>query len=156
MARRRRAEKRKQKPDAKYGNLQLAAFIKKVMVGGKLNKAETVVYDALDILETREKKSGLEVFQQAIRNTSPVVQVKSRRVGGATYQVPTEVSHDKRIALATRWLITSARSKKGSSMSTRLAQELGEASKNQGSSVRKKEDVHRMAEANTAFAHYSW
>lgn len=156
MARRRRAEKREQKPDAKYGNLQLAAFIKKVMVGGKHNKAEKVVYDALDILETREKKPGLEVFQQAIRNASPVVQVKARRVGGATYQVPTEVTHEKRIALATRWLITSARSRTGSSMSNRLAQELGEASKNQGTAVKRKEDVHRMAEANTAFAHYSW
>ena len=156
MARRRRAEKREQRPDPKFGNLQLAAYIKKVMIGGQYNKAEKVVYDDLDILETREKKPGLELFQQAIRNASPVVQVKSRRVGGATYQVPVEVKTKRSQTLALRWLLDATRKRKNKTMSDKLMNELMDAYQNKGSAIKKKEDTHKMAESNKAFAHFRW
>ena len=156
MARRRRAEKRKIRPDPKYGNVELARFINKVMLDGKQTVAQRIVYKALDDVEREAHRPGLEIFQQAVRNATPMVQVRSRRVGGATYQVPTEVRPERQLALAMRWLIGSARARTGRPMADRLAQELMEASRGQGASVKRKEDLHRMAEANRAFVHYRW
>jgi small subunit ribosomal protein S7 len=156
MARRRRAEKRRIRPDPKFGNVELARFINKVMLNGKRTTAQRIVYDALDEAEREAHRSGLEVFQHAIRNTMPQILVKSRRVGGTTYQVPTEVRPENQLALAMRWIITAARDRSGRPMSQRLAQELVEASRGQSTAVKKKEDLHRMAEANRAFVHYRW
>jgi small subunit ribosomal protein S7 len=156
MARRRRAEKRQIRPDPKYGHVELARFINKVMVGGKQTTAQRAVYGALDEAERQAHRPGIEVFQQAIRNTLPVVEVKARRVGGATYQVPIEVRRERQLALAIRWIITAARARSGRPMSERLAAELLDASRSQGTAVRRKEDLYRMAEANRAFAHYKW
>ncbi len=156
MARRRRSEKREVKPDPRFGSVELARFINKVMLKGKKTVAQRIVYGALDIAQQESRSSGLEVFRQAMRNAMPQVQVRSRRVGGTTYQVPTDIRPERQEALAMKWVITSARDKSGSPMASRLAQELVEASRSQGNAVRRKEEMHRMAEANRAFAHYRW
>jgi len=156
MARRRRAEKRKITPDSRFKNVELAQFINKVMLNGKKTTSQRIVYSALDQASEEARRPGIEVFEMAIRNTMPMVEVKSRRVGGATYQVPTEVRAERRLALAMRWIITAARSRSGRPMADRLSAELLEASRGQGAAVRRREDLYRMAEANRAFAHYRW
>jgi len=154
--RRRRAEQRPVTPDVKYGSVDLTRFINKVMERGKKTVAQGIVYGALDVLERQARRPPLEVFQDALRNAVPVLQVKPRRVGGATYQVPLEVPPRRGRQLAIRWLITGARSRKGRPMAEKLAQELLDASRGEGSAVKRKEDLHRMAEANRAFVHYRW
>ncbi len=144
------------KPDPKFNDVLVAKFINSLMFDGKKSKARDVVYDAFDIIEDRTKKQGLEIFKKAINNTQPLIEVRSRRVGGATYQVPTEVRPERRSALAMRWLKTYARARNEKSMSGKLAAELIAASNNEGSAVKKKEDTHKMAEANKAFAHFKW
>ena len=156
MARRRRAEQRKITPDPKFNSVELSRFINKIMLNGKKSVAQRIVYEALDRVEQESRQRSLEVFEQAVRNSTPMLEVRSRRVGGATYQVPTEVRPERRMALAIRWLISGARARGGRPMAERLSQELLEASRNQGSAVKRKEDLHRMAEANRAFAHYRW
>jgi len=156
MARRRRAEKRKITPDSKYKNVELSQFINKVMLNGKKTTSQRIVYNALDQASEEARRPGIEVFEMAIRNTMPMVEVRSRRVGGATYQVPTDVRPERRLALAMRWIITAARSRSGRPMAERLSAELLEASRGQGAAVKRREDLYRMAEANRAFAHYRW
>ena len=156
MARRRRPPRREVIPDPKYSNENLTRFINKLMLNGKKTLAYKIVYDALDKIENDTKQIGIDVFKQAITNASPDVEVRSRRVGGATYQVPREVRPSRRLALAIRWIIGAARERSGSPMFERIAQELIEASKSQGTAVKKKEDLHRMAEANRAFVHFKW
>jgi small subunit ribosomal protein S7 len=156
MPRRKVVAKREILPDPKYGSTLVAKFINAVMKEGKKNTAERIVYGALDIIEKKTHQDPLAVFKQAINNVKPVLEVKSRRVGGATYQVPVEVRQDRRTALALRWIITFSRSRPEHSMREALAAELIAASKNEGASAKKKEDTHRMAEANKAFAHYRW
>jgi len=143
-------------PDARYGNETVARLINKVMQRGKKSTAETIVYDAMETLENRTKKPAVESLEQAVRNATPLIEVRPRRVGGATYQVPMEIRDDRRMTLALRWLIVSARKRPGKSMADKLAGELSDAFQNQGSTVKKKEDTHKMAEANRAFAHYRW
>ena len=143
-------------PDPKFGNVTLAKFMNHVMVSGKKSVAERIVYGALDRIQSRSGKNPLEVFEAALEAVSPAVEVKSRRVGGATYQVPVEVRPSRRMALSMRWIVDSARSRSEKSMAMRLAGELQDASEGRGSAVRKREDVHRMAEANRAFAHYRY
>ena len=154
MPRRRVAAKREILPDPKFGNITLAKFMNHVMVSGKKSVAERIVYGALDIVEERLKKSPVEVFEEALDNVAPLVEVKSRRVGGATYQVPVEVRPSRRTALAMRWLVDYARSRGEKSMPQRLAGELIDAVQGKGGAVKKREDVHRMAEANKAFSHF--
>ena len=156
MARRRRPPRREVTPAPNYSNENLTRFINKLMLNGKTPLAYKIVYDALDKIETDTKQIGIDVFKQAITNASPDVEVRSRRVGGATYQVPREVRPARRLALAIRWIINAARERSGSPMFERIAQELIEASKSQGTAVKKKEDLHRMAEANRAFVHFRW
>lgn len=156
MARRRKADRRNIRPDSKYKNLQISRLINRVMLNGKKTTAERIVYGALATVEQEARRPAVEVFEQALRNTMPAIEVRSRRVGGATYQVPTEVRPERRTALALRWLVESSRARTGSPMVQRLAQELLEAFRSQGASVKKREDLHRMAEANRAFAHYRW
>ena len=156
MARRRRAKKRLIRPDYVYKNVQVSRLINRVMQHGKKTTAERIVYSALETLEQEARRPAVEVFEQALRNTMPMLEVKSRRVGGATYQVPTDVRPERRLTLALRWLVEAARSKDGIPMSQRLSQELLEAFRQQGTAVKRKEDLHRMAEANRAFAHYRW
>ena len=156
MARRRRAVQRIPIPDPKYGSRELSSFINRVMINGKKTVAQRVVYKALDSVAGETNREAIEVFQQAMRNVTPAVEVKSRRVGGATYQVPVEVAENRRNALAMRWVITAARSRSGSPMHERLASELVEASRGQGAAVRRRDELHRMAEANRAFVHYRW
>ena len=156
MARRRRAERRRVTPDPKYQDRELAQFINKIMLNGKKTVAQRIVYDALTIAAGETRRPELEVFQQAIRNTTPMVEVRSRRVGGATYQVPTEVRPERRLALAMRWIINAARARKGVPMARRLSTEFVEAARGQGTAVKRREDLYRMAEANRAFAHYRW
>ena len=156
MARRRSAEIRPVKADPKYGSEDLSRFINRVMLNGKKTTAQRIVYGALDLAEQEMNRPGLEVFLMAVRNATPQLEVKSRRVGGATYQVPTEVLPSRKSALAMRWIITAARGRTGSAMKELLAQELIEAARDQGAAVRRKEELHRMAEANRAFAHYKW
>ncbi|MCB1616601.1 MAG: 30S ribosomal protein S7, partial [Pseudomonadales bacterium] len=146
--------KREILPDPKYGNVVLAKFMNHVMISGKKSVAERIVYGALEIVEKRLGKNPVEVFEEALENIAPLVEVKSRRVGGATYQVPVEVRPSRRTALAMRWLVEYSRSRNEKSMPQRLAGELLDASQGKGSAVKKREDVHRMAEANKAFAHY--
>jgi len=134
----------------------VARLINKVMKDGKKSTAERIVYDALQIMEQQERKDPVSILEQAIRNATPLLQVKPRRVGGATYQVPVEVNRDRGLFLAIRWLITSTRARAGKSMAEKLAAELSDASKGQGVTIKKREDTHRMAEANRAFAHYRW
>lgn len=154
--RKKRAEKRFIKPDPKYKDLLVAKFINSLMFDGKKAAARKLVYEAFDLIEERTKKSGMETFKKAIGNIQPMIEVRSRRVGGATYQVPSEVRPERRIALALRWIRTYSRSRGEKSMSAKLASELIAASNNDGSAVKKKEDTHKMAEANKAFAHFKW
>ncbi len=156
MPRRREVSKREVTPDPKYNSRLVAKFIRGLMRGGKKSTAETIFYKALDIIENKTKQSPLKVFTQAMDNVKPVLEVKSRRVGGATYQVPVDVRPDRRTALVIRWVIQFSRSRKGLPMEEKLARELMEAARGEGASVKKKEDTHRMAEANKAFAHYRW
>ena len=154
MPRRRVVAKREILPDPKFGNITLAKFMNHVMVSGKKAVAERIIYGALDMVESRLKEDPVAVFESALENISPVVEVKSRRVGGATYQVPIEVRPSRRIALAMRWMVDYARARGEKSMSQRLAGEIIDAHQNKGGAVKKREDVHRMAEANKAFSHF--
>ncbi|HHJ52228.1 MAG TPA: 30S ribosomal protein S7 [Caldithrix abyssi] len=156
MPRRRRPQKRKILPDPKYKNLVVAKFINGLMKDGKKSIAEKIFYAAMDIIEKKLKKDPLEVFNKAMENVSPLVEVKSRRVGGATYQVPVEVRADRRQALAIRWLVRYSRERSEHVMAERLANELIAAYKKEGASYKKREDTHKMAEANRAFAHFRW
>jgi small subunit ribosomal protein S7 len=156
MPRRNRPPKRKIDPDIKYNNVMVSRFINKLMVEGKKSTAQRIFYGALEIAESRAKRPGLEVFEQALRNATPILEVKPRRVGGATYHVPVEVRPERRVSLAVRWLIEAARRRPGKSMAEKLANELLDASNNTGATIKKREDTHRMAEANRAFAHYRW
>ena len=156
MSRRSRAEKRETPPDPRFESRTVTKFINNLMLDGKKSVAEKIFYDAVDMLEQRTGQSGVQVFEQALTNTKPTLEVKSRRVGGATYQVPIEVRPERRAALAIRWLISYARRRSEKSMSERLAAELLAASRGEGATVKKKDDTHRMAEANKAFAHYRW
>lgn len=156
MPRRRRAQKRTILPDPKYKDVIVAKFVNNLMLSGSKSVAEKIFYDAMDIIEERVKKDPLDIFKKAMENTAPVLEVKSRRVGGATYQVPVEVRLNRRQALAIRWLIRYSRMRSEKTMAERLANEYIAASKNEGSSVKKREDTHKMAEANKAFAHFRW
>jgi len=143
-------------PDAKYSNVTLGELINKIMYSGKKSTAENVIYGALDIIQGKEKNDPIPTLELALKNSTPLLEVKARRVGGATYQVPVEVSADRGRALAIRWLIKSTRARSGKSMAEKVASELMDAAKGQGATVKKKEDTHKMAEANRAFAHYRW
>ena len=156
MSRRHRAEKREVIPDAKYGDLVLTKFMNSLMKDGKKSAAESIVYGAFDIVEAKVKQNPVEVFHTAIENIRPSVEVRSRRVGGATYQVPVEVRADRQQALAIRWLIDSARKRGENTMRERLGGELMDALNGRGQAVKKREDTHRMADANRAFSHYRW
>jgi len=156
MPRRARAAKKRVVLDARYRSPELAKFIHKVMLDGKKAKSERIVYDALEIAERELNKSPLDIFEQVLKNATPVLEVKPRRVGGATYQVPVDIRPTRRLALAMRWLIASARARKGKPMSERLAAEFIDAYRGQGATIKKREDTHRMAEANKAFVHYRW
>jgi small subunit ribosomal protein S7 len=156
MSRRNRPEKREVIPDPRYHNELVSRLVNKLMYSGKKATAERIVYGAMDNLETKAKKPALEVLEQAIRNATPIIEVRPRRVGGATYQVPMEIREDRRLALALRWLLQSARKRPGKSMVDKLSGELLDAFQNQGNTVKKKEDTHKMADANRAFAHYRW
>ena len=156
MSRRHAAEKREVLPDAKYGDVVLTKFMNNLMIDGKKSVAERIVYSALDRVETRLKRSPVECFHEALDNVKPSVEVRSRRVGGATYQVPVEVRPERREALAIRWLITAARKRNENTMEERLAGELADAVNNRGTAVKKREDTHKMADANKAFSHYRW
>lgn len=154
--RRRAQTKRIILPDSKYNNEVVARLINYIMWDGKKNVARDVVYRTFDIVRDKTKKEPLEIFDEAIKNTSPLLEVKSRRIGGANYQVPKQVKGDRRLTLALRWIIQVARSKKGHPMAEKLAEEIIQASQNTGTAVKKKEDTHRMAQANRAFAHFAW
>ncbi len=154
--RRKKKEKRPISPDHVYNNITVAKFINQVMRRGKKQIARKIVYRAFDIIKEKTKKEPLEIFDLALKNASPLLEVKPRRVGGATYQVPREVRGDRRLTLAMRWIIQAAKLKKGKSMKEKLADELIEAAENKGAAIKKKEDTHRMAEANRAFAHFAW
>jgi len=156
MARRRVATKREILPDPKYNDKLVAKFINKMMWDGKKSLAESIFYRSLELIQKRTKQDPLEVFKKALENVKPVIETKSRRVGGSNYQVPVEVRPERRISLGMKWLITFARSRPEKSMVERLASELIDAANNKGGAVKKKEEVHRMAEANRAFAHYRW
>jgi len=156
MPRRARAKKREIPPDAKYQNVIVAKFINKVMNNGKKATAERTVYSALENVEKQEKKDAVTILEQVVKNATPLLQVKPRRVGGATYQVPVEVEPGRGQSLAIRWLVNSARDRAGKSMAEKLAAEFGDAFKEQGATIKKREDTHKMAEANRAFAHYRW
>jgi len=156
MSRRHRAEKREILPDPKFGNIVVTKFMNSVMYQGKKSVAENIVYGAFDLIEGKTKQNPLSVFQQALDNVMPSIEVRSRRVGGATYQVPVEVRTDRRQALGIRWLIIAARERNEKTMTERLSAELLDASNNRGNAVKKREDTHRMAEANRAFSHYRW
>ncbi len=156
MSRRHRAEKREIIPDAKYGDVVLTKFMNSVMKDGKKSAAEKIVYGALDTIEGKAKQDPVETFHQALQNVMPAIEVRSRRVGGATYQVPVEVRQDRRQALAIRWIISAARGRNENTMVERLSGELLDAFNNRGTAVKKREDTHRMAEANRAFSHYRW
>ena len=156
MSRRHRAEKRDVIPDPKFGDVVLTKFMNSVMKDGKKSAAERIVYGALDQIESKAKANPLEMFHQALENVMPTLEVRSRRVGGATYQVPVEVRTDRRQALAIRWIISAARVRGENTMVERLSGELLDAANNRGTAVKKREDTHRMAEANRAFSHYRW
>jgi len=156
MSRRHRAEKREINPDPKFGDLVLSKFMNAVMLDGKKSKAEAIVYGALDQVEEKAKSEPLPMFHQALENVAPQVEVRSRRVGGATYQVPVDVRAERKQALAIRWLISAARKRNETTMIERLSGELMDAANNRGSAVKKREDTHKMAEANRAFSHYRW
>lgn len=152
--RRRRAERRTVNPDPKYNDQLVSRFVNSVMTNGKKSVAQKIVYQALEVIEEKTGESGLDVFKKAVNNVAPLVEVRSRRVGGATYQVPIEVRPDRRVALAFRWIIQYARARGDKSMALRLAKELMSAANGEGGSIKKKDDTHRMAEANKAFAHF--
>jgi len=154
--RRRKAPVRPVMPDPVYGSKILTKFINKVMLDGKKSTAEKILYSAIDLISSRSEEKGIEVFDKAIENIKPVIEVKSRRVGGATYQVPVEVRPVRQLSLAIRWLVDAARSRNERTMAERLANELMDAATDKGTAFKKKEDVYRMAEANKAFAHYRW
>ena len=156
MSRRHRAEKREVLPDPKFGNTVLSKFMNNLMLDGKKSVAERIVYGALDRVEDKLKRAPVDVFEEALENIKPAVEVRSRRVGGATYQVPVEVRADRREALAIRWLITASRGRNENTMEERLAGELMDALNERGSAVKKREDTHKMADANKAFSHYRW
>jgi small subunit ribosomal protein S7 len=156
MSRRHRAEKREIIPDPKYGDLVLTKFMNSLMYEGKKSSAERIVYSALTRIEQRAKRDAIQLFHEALDNVKPAIEVRSRRVGGATYQVPVEVRSERRQALAIRWIITAARGRNENTMEERLSGELLDASNNRGNAVKKREDTHRMAEANRAFSHYRW
>ncbi len=156
MPRRARVLKRETVPDAKYQNVTVAKLINRVMMCGQKNKAERITYGALQIVEQKEQKPPVTVLEQALKNISPLLEVKPRRVGGATYQVPVEVRPERSLSLAIRWLVNSTRARTGKSMAEKLAAELIDASKGEGATVKKRDDTHKMAEANRAFAHYRW
>lgn len=154
--RRRRAEKREVLPDPKYKNVTVTRFINTIMTQGKKSKAEGIVYGAFEILAQKTGKPAIEVFQKAIDNARPLLEIKPRRIGGATYQVPIDVKPERGVSIVMRWIRNFARTKKGKPMEIKLADELLEAYNNQGSAIKKREDTHKMAEANKAFAHYRW
>ena len=156
MARRKKKVKREISPDPVFDNVVVAKFINQVMRRGKKTIARKIIYLAFDIIKEKTKKDALEVFDLAIKNASPFLEIKAKRVGGATYQVPREVKGDRRVTLAMRWIIRAAKLKKGKPMRIKLAEELIAAAKNEGAAIKKKEDTHRMAEANRAFAHFAW
>ena len=156
MSRRHSAEKREIIPDPKFGDVVVTKFMNSVMYDGKKSTAERIVYGAFDIIEQRTKNAPLEVFKQALDNVAPAIEVRSRRVGGATYQVPVEVRTERRQALAIRWIIQAARGRNDKTMVDRLSAELMDAANNRGNAVKKREDTHRMAEDNRAFSHYRW
>ncbi len=156
MSRRHRAEKREIIPDPKYGDLVLTKFMNSLMYEGKKSAAERIVYGALDRIEEKAKREALQLFHEALDNVKPAIEVRSRRVGGATYQVPVEVRMERRQALAIRWIITAARGRNENTMEERLSGELLDAANSRGTAVKKREDTHRMAEANRAFSHYRW
>ena len=154
MSRRNRPEKPEILPDARYNNVHVQSFINRLMKNGKKSVATTIVYDAMEMIEERAKRPAAEVFDLAVKNVSPVMEVKPRRVGGATYQVPMEVPPYRRFALASRWILAAAKARSGKSFSEKLAGELLDAANNQGAAIRKREETHKMAEANRAFSHY--
>ena len=156
MPRRARALKREISPDAKYNNDTVARVINRLMICGKKSTAEKIVYGALQIMEQKESKEPVSILEKAVRNAAPLLEVKPRRVGGTTYQVPVEVRPERSFSLALRWLVKSARARAGKSMAEKLAAEFSDASKGEGATIKKREDTHRMAEANRAFAHYRW
>lgn len=156
MPRRYRPPKRKVDPDPKYNNVQLAMFINRLMRDGKKSTARGVMYDAMELIEQRAKRDPVEVFEQALKNVTPMVEVKPRRVGGSTYQVPVEVNPYRRSSLAMRWLLMAARARGGRNMADKLAGEIMDAANGQGAAVKRKDDTHRMAEANRSFSHYRW
>jgi small subunit ribosomal protein S7 len=156
MARRNKPVKRLIPPDARFGNVNVQILINKLMKDGKKSTAERVVYGAFDRIESQLGRDPVDVFQQGLRNVTPVLEVKPRRVGGATYQVPVEIRPDRRVALAMRWLLNASRSRSGRSMSEKLAGELMDAANNAGAAIKRRDDTHRMAEANRAFVHYRW
>jgi small subunit ribosomal protein S7 len=156
MSRRNRPEKRQVLPDPRYQNEMVSRLVNRLMLCGKKATAESIVYGVLTSVESRAKKPAMEVLEQAIRNVTPVIEVRPRRVGGATYQVPMEIREDRRLALALRWLLQNARKRPGKSMVEKLSGEMLDAFNNQGNTVKKREDTHKMAEANRAFAHYRW
>ncbi|UCF88494.1 MAG: 30S ribosomal protein S7 [bacterium] len=156
MARRRSAQKREILPDPKYNDKLVTKFINNLMLDGKKSLAEKIFYSSMDLIQSKEKDDPLALFKKAVENTKPVLEVKSRRVGGATYQVPVEVRSDRKQALSIRWLLSSATARTERTMEERLANELIDAANKRGAAIKKKEDVHRMAEANKAFAHYRW
>ncbi|HLI69840.1 MAG TPA: 30S ribosomal protein S7 [Ktedonobacteraceae bacterium] len=156
MPRRKRAIRRTELPDAKFNSKNVNRFIGKLMLNGKRSLAERILYDSFDIIEAKQKRPPLDVFDQAVKNATPNLEVKPRRVGGSTYQVPVEIRKERGNALAMRWLIRSARARTGRSMSEKLASELMDAAAGQGATIRKREETHKMAESNKAFAHYRW
>lgn len=156
MPRRRRAVRRPDVPDARYRSRNVARFTNKLMLDGKRSLAERIIYDAFEAIEAKQRRAPLDVFEQALKNATPTIEVKPRRVGGSTYQVPVDVRRDRGNALAMRWLIRSARSRTGRSMAEKLANELMDAAAGQGTTIRKRDETHKMAESNKAFAHYRW
>ena len=156
MPRRKKVVRRPDIPDAKYKSRNVARFIGKLMLNGKRSLAERIIYDAFDVIEAKQKRPPLEVFEQAVKNATPTLEVKPRRVGGSTYQVPIDVRRERGNALAMRWLINSSRARTGRSMSEKLASELMDAAAGQGATIKKREETHKMAESNKAFAHYRW
>ncbi len=156
MPRRARVTKREIAPDPRYQSVTVAKVTNKVMIGGNKSIAQRIVYDALNIVEGRAKRDPVDTLEQAIKNATPLLQVKARRVGGATYQVPIEIKANRALSLAMRWLVRAARARAGKSMAEKLAAEILDAAQRQGTAVKRREDTHRMAEANRAFAHYRW
>jgi small subunit ribosomal protein S7 len=154
MSRRDRPEKREAEPDLKYGNVHVSMFVNRLMYDGKKSTAQSVLYGSFDLIEQRAKRPAIEVFEQAIQNVTPQIEVKPRRVGGSTYQVPTPVDARRQLSLAMRWLLMAARSRGGRSMAEKLANEFMDAATNQGAAVKRRDDTHRMAEANRAFSHF--